>query len=53
MNTNNALMQRRHNAVPRGVGQIHPIFAGAGGKIVGSGMSKAVSISISRAALPS
>ncbi|EHC53623.1 aminotransferase [Salmonella enterica subsp. enterica serovar Inverness str. R8-3668] len=27
MNTNNALMQRRHNAVPRGVGQIHPIFA--------------------------
>lgn len=27
MNTNKALMQRRHNAVPRGVGQIHPIFA--------------------------
>lgn len=27
MNTNNALMQRRHNAVPLGVGQIHPIFA--------------------------
>lgn len=27
MNTNNTLMQRRHNAVPRGVGQIHPIFA--------------------------
>lgn len=27
MNTNNALMQRRHNAVPRGVGQIHLIFA--------------------------
>lgn len=27
MNTNHALMQRRHNAVPRGVGQIHPIFA--------------------------
>ncbi|HFJ9077692.1 TPA: 4-aminobutyrate--2-oxoglutarate transaminase [Salmonella enterica] len=27
MNTNNALMQRRHNAVPRGVGQIHPILA--------------------------
>ncbi|ELN7574930.1 4-aminobutyrate--2-oxoglutarate transaminase [Salmonella enterica] len=27
MNTNNALMQRRHNAVPRGVGQIQPIFA--------------------------
>ncbi len=27
MNTNNTLMQRCHNAVPRGVGQIHPIFA--------------------------
>ncbi|NBA69283.1 4-aminobutyrate--2-oxoglutarate transaminase [Salmonella enterica subsp. arizonae serovar 41:z4,z23:-] len=27
MNTNKALMQRRHNAVPCGVGQIHPIFA--------------------------
>ncbi|EDS7422552.1 4-aminobutyrate--2-oxoglutarate transaminase [Salmonella enterica subsp. houtenae] len=27
MNTNKALMQRRHNAIPRGVGQIHPIFA--------------------------
>lgn len=52
MNTNNALMQRRHNAVPRGVGQIHPISP-SGRKIVGSGMSKAVSISISRAALPS
>lgn len=52
MNTNNALMQRRHNAVPRGVGQIHPIFAERA-EIVGSGMSKAVSISISRAALPS
>lgn len=28
MNTNKGLMQRRHNTVPRGVGQIHPIFAG-------------------------
>lgn len=27
MNTNKALMQRRDDAVPRGVGQIHPIFA--------------------------
>ncbi|NVL44268.1 aminotransferase class III-fold pyridoxal phosphate-dependent enzyme, partial [Pseudomonas syringae pv. actinidiae] len=25
--TNESLMQRRHAAVPRGVGQIHPIFA--------------------------
>lgn len=52
MNTNKALMQRRHNAVPRGVGQIH-LFSPSGRKIVGSGMSKAVNISISRAALPS
>lgn len=27
MSTNKELMQRRGNAVPRGVGQIHPIFA--------------------------
>ena len=27
MSTNKELMQRRSNAVPRGVGQIHPIFA--------------------------
>lgn len=27
MSTNNELMQRRAHAVPRGVGQIHPIFA--------------------------
>lgn len=27
MSTNKELMQRRSNAIPRGVGQIHPIFA--------------------------
>ncbi|MCD4638570.1 aminotransferase class III-fold pyridoxal phosphate-dependent enzyme, partial [Proteus mirabilis] len=27
MTSNKALMQRRSDAVPRGVGQIHPIFA--------------------------
>ncbi|MFP1528276.1 hypothetical protein ACLB1R_18990 [Escherichia coli] len=27
MNSNKELMQRRSQAVPRGVGQIHPIFA--------------------------
>ncbi|PSS44324.1 4-aminobutyrate--2-oxoglutarate transaminase [Enterobacter sp. FS01] len=27
MSTNKELMQRRSNAVPRGVGQIHPVFA--------------------------
>lgn len=27
MSTNKALMQRRESAIPRGVGQIHPIFA--------------------------
>ncbi|BDH47178.1 aspartate aminotransferase family protein [Salmonella enterica subsp. enterica serovar Choleraesuis] len=27
MSTNQQLMQRRQNAIPRGVGQIHPVFA--------------------------
>lgn len=27
MNSNKELMQRRSQAIPRGVGQIHPIFA--------------------------
>ena len=27
MNSNKAMMARRRDAVPRGVGQIHPIFA--------------------------
>ncbi|MBK0696056.1 4-aminobutyrate--2-oxoglutarate transaminase, partial [Klebsiella oxytoca] len=27
MNSNKAMMARRSDAVPRGVGQIHPIFA--------------------------
>lgn len=27
MNSNRAMMARRSDAVPRGVGQIHPIFA--------------------------
>ncbi|MGT2448537.1 4-aminobutyrate--2-oxoglutarate transaminase, partial [Salmonella enterica] len=27
MSTNKELMQRRSDAVPRGVGQIHPVFA--------------------------
>lgn len=27
MSSNKELMHRRSNAVPRGVGQIHPIFA--------------------------
>lgn len=27
MNSNKAMMARRNDAVPRGVGQIHPVFA--------------------------
>lgn len=41
MSTNNELMQRRSNAVPRGVGQIHPILPSVQ-KTVGSGTLKAV-----------
>lgn len=39
MSTNNELMQRRAHAVPRGVGQIHPIFA-ARGKLPGLGRGR-------------
>ena len=44
MSTNKELMQRRSNAVPRGVGQIHPILP-SGQKTVGSGTLKAVNSS--------
>ena len=37
MSTNKELMQRRSNAVPRGVGQIHPTFCRAGRKLSGLG----------------
>lgn len=50
MSTNNELMQRRTHAVPRGVGQIHPILPSAR-KTVGSGTWKAVSSWILPAAL--
>ena len=41
MSTNKELMQRRSNAVPRGVGQIHPILPNAQ-KTAGSGTLKGV-----------
>lgn len=51
MSTNNELMQRRAHAVPRGVGQIHPIFAARAENLPGSGTWKAVNSWILLAAL--
>ncbi len=50
MNSNKELMQRRSQAIPRGVGQIHPIFADRA-ENCRCGTLKAVSILISRAGL--
>lgn len=43
MSTNKELMQRRSNAIPRGVGQIHPILPSEQ-KTAAYGTSKDVSI---------
>ncbi len=51
MNSNKELMQRRSQAIPRGVGQIHPIFADRAENCRVWDVEKAVSILISRAGL--
>lgn len=37
MSNNKELIQRRSQAIPRGVGQIHPIFADRAEKLPGVG----------------